>query len=150
MNLNTYKSALALVAAIAVIEAVLAWYFTPSNFGWALATPAVLFGLWVQSSAARYLGAAWFLLLTGFIVWPFIAAPDKTTFSLALIPLFIWGALCLIVSYILVFSKTFAAEFLHQKETQPAYKRTLKKVFIVVVILAVVVLTLNDIYHLAT
>ena len=149
MKFDTYNSALAFVAAIAVIEAVLAWYFTPGNFSLVGVTLVILFGLWVQSKVARYFGAVWFLVLVGLIVWPLFTT-GNVIFSPALIPLVFWGALCLIVSYILAFSKTFTAEFLHQKETQSAYKRTLAKAFIIIVILVVVILTLNDIYHLAT
>jgi hypothetical protein len=47
-----------------------------------------------------------------------------------------------------VISSTFATEFLHQQKTQPKYKGTLKRAFIIVLILAVVVATLNDVYHL--
>jgi hypothetical protein len=147
VNLNTYKATLYLVAIIALIETILTFYFTPGNFSLVGVTLAVLFGLWVQSKATRYLGAVWFLVLVGLIVWPLFTT-GNVIFSPALIPLVFWGALCLIVSYILAFSKTFAAEFLHQKEAQPAYKRTLAKAFIIIVILIVVILTLNDIYHL--
>jgi hypothetical protein len=147
VNFGGYKSALFLVAIVALIEAIFSFYFTPGNLSLVGVTLVFLFGLWVQNKAARYLGAVWFLVLAGLMVWPLFTT-GTVIFSPGLILLFIWAALCLVVAYILVFSKTFAAEFLHERETQPKYKRNLAKAFIIIVILIVVILTLNDIYHL--
>jgi hypothetical protein len=85
-----------------------------------------LFGLWVQSDIARYLGAVWLLISVGTIVWSLFTA-GKVILGLPTILVFLSGALSLIASYML-FSKRFAAEFLHQQKTQPKYKGTLKSI----------------------
>ena len=54
-----------------------------------------------------------------------------------------------LVSYVLLLSKRFKDEFLHEQKTQPKYKANLKKAFIAIAILAAAIATANDIYHLA-
>ena len=151
VSFNFYKSALYLVAVIALIEFILFVDLASHNLKSATflrvaITLLLLFGLWVQSDVARYLGAVWLLISVGTIIWPLLTV-NKVIFSFATILVFVSGALNLLVSYILL-TKRFTTEFVHQQNTQPKYKGALKRAFIVVLILAVVFVTLNDVYHL--
>jgi len=151
VSFNFYKSALYLVAVIALIEFILFVDLASHNLKSATflrvaITLLLLFGLWVQSDVARYLGAVWLLISVGTIIWPLLTV-NKVIFSFPTILVFVSGALNLLVSYILL-TKRFTTEFVHQQNTQPKYKGALKRAFIVVLILAVVFVTLNDVYHL--
>ena len=150
-SFNFYKSALCLIAAISIVEFILYLSLASHNFKSATflrvaLTILLLFGLWVQSTVARYLGAVLLLILAGTIVWSFFAV-DKVIFSLSTILVFFSGALSLVACYVLL-SKRFAAEFSHQQKAQPKYKGILKRAFVIVLVLAVVIATLKDFYHL--
>src|SRR4029450_36270 len=67
---STYYLVLFLVSGLALLEVFLGWYLVSYDFGRfsyirILLTIAVLIGLWVQSHAARYIGAIWLLLSVG-------------------------------------------------------------------------------------
>jgi hypothetical protein len=151
-NLRTYMFALYLVAGLALLEVFLGWYLVSQDYGRVsyiriLLTTAVLIGLWVQSHAARYLGAMWLLVSVGVLIWMLFAA-HKVAFNFAAVLVFLSGALSLIASYILLFSKKFISEFARQEKLQPDYKRDLRRALIALVILVFVVAIINDIYHL--
>jgi hypothetical protein len=110
-NFRTYMFALYLVAGLALSEVFLGWYLVSQDYGRVsyiriLLTTAVLTGLWVQSHAARYLGAMWLLVSVGVLIWMLFAA-HKVAFNFAAVLVFLSGALSLIASYILLFSKKF-------------------------------------------
>jgi hypothetical protein len=103
----------------------LGWYLVSQDYGRVsyiriLLTTAVLTGLWVQSHAARYLGAMWLLVSVGVPTWMLFAA-HKVAFNFAAVLVFLSGALSLIASYILLFSKKFRSEFARQEKMQPDY-----------------------------
>jgi len=144
--------ALYLVAGLALSEVFLGWYLVSQDYGRVsyiriLLTTAVLTGLWVQSHAARYLGAMWLLVSVGVLIWMLFAA-HKVAFNFAAVLVFLSGALSLIASYVLLFSKKFRSEFARQEKMQPDYKRDLRRALIALVILVFVVAIINDIYHL--
>jgi len=151
-NFSTYMFALYLVAGLALSEVFLGWYLVSQDYGRVsyiriLLTTAVLTGLWVQSHAARYLGAMWLLVSVGVLIWMLFAA-HKVAFNFAAVLVFLSGALSLIASYVLLFSKKFRSEFARQEKMQPDYKRDLRRALIALVILVFVVAIINDIYHL--
>jgi hypothetical protein len=151
-NFSTYMFALYLVAGLALSEVFLGWYLVSQDYGRVsyiriLLTTAVLTGLWVQSHAARYLGAMWLLVSVGVLIWMLFEA-HKVAFNFAAVLVFLSGALSLIASYILLFSKKFRSEFARQEKMQPDYKRDLRRALIALVILVFVVAIINDIYHL--
>ena len=83
----------------------------------------------------------------GSIVWPLV-----TSNRLEIWPVVIWGtglgAMYLVVCWLLLVSKQFASEFAYLQETQPAYKRTLRRIALAVIVVAVLVATANDVYYL--
>ena len=94
-NFGTYKFALYLVAGLALSEVFLGWYLVFQDYGRIsyiriLLTTAVLIGLWVQSHAARYLGAMWFLVSLGVLIWMLFAA-HKVAFNFAAVLVFCLG-----------------------------------------------------------
>ena len=106
-NFSTYMLALYLVAGLALSEVFLGWYLVSQDYGRVsyiriLLTTAVWIGLWVQSHAARHLGA----------------------FNFAAVLVFLSGALSLITSYILLFSKKFISEFARLEQMQPDYEKS--------------------------
>ena len=151
-NFSTYKFALYLVAGLALSEVFLGWYLVSQDYGRVsyiriLLTTAVLIGLWLQSHAARYLGAMWLLVSVGVLIWMLFAA-HKVAFNFAAVLVFLSGALSLIASYILLFSKKFKSEFACLEKMQPDYKRVLRRALIALVISVFVVAIINDINHL--
>jgi hypothetical protein len=151
-NFGTYKFALYLVAGLTLSEVFLGWYLVFQDYGRIsyiriLLTTAVLIGLWVQSHAARYLGAMWLLVSLGVLIWMLFAA-HKVAFNFAAVLVFLSGALSLIASYILLFSKKFRSEFARQGKMQPDYKHVLRRALVALVISLFVVAIMNDIYHL--
>jgi hypothetical protein len=108
---------------------------------------AVLFGIWVQSSLARYIGALWFFALAASFGWPLVrnfgAGSLLMTALLALTCL-----LCLACSSILLFSKNFARELRQLRDAQPTYKRILRKWAIGSLIVLTLAATAVDIYRL--
>jgi heme A synthase len=86
-NFRTYMFALYLVAGLALSEVLLGWYLVSQDYGRVsyiriLLTTSVLIGLWVQSHAARYLGAMWLLVSVGVLIWMLFAA-HKVAFNFA-------------------------------------------------------------------
>lgn len=150
-----YRLALYLSASITVAELLLFFYvFTFGGYEAAsravvrVAVPLViLFGLWVTSGAARYIGAVWFLIVAASTIWPlFMGGPIVLWYPVA------WGvivgALSLVAVWLLALSKQFSTEFARQREVEPAYKKTLRRLAIVAIVLAALIATANDIYHL--
>jgi hypothetical protein len=150
-NFSTYKFTLYLIGGLALSEVFLGWYLVSQDYGRVshiriLLTTAVLIGLWLQSHAARYLGALWLLASVGVLIWMLFAA-HKVAFNFAAL-LFLSGALSLIASYILLFSSKFRSEFARLEKMQPDYKRVLRRALIALVISVFVVALINDINHL--
>jgi GYF domain 2 len=152
LGFSYYKTALYLTSAIALIEVNLFFYLAPHNlkvsFGRVAIAPVVLFGLWIQSNVARYLGAIFFLILVASVIL-LLFTLDKVSLNIVTILVLVSGVLSLFVIYILLLSKQFATEFSYQQKGQPKYKNYLRRIFIVVVVLVVAIATANDIYHLA-
>jgi hypothetical protein len=151
-NFRSYKLALYLVAGLVLSEVFLGWYLVSQDYGKVsyiriLLTTAVLIGLWLQSHSARYLGAMWLLLSVGVLIWMLFAV-HKVAFNFAAFLVFLYGALSLIASYILLFSKKFRSEFARLEQMQPDYKRVLRRALIALVISVFVIAIINDIYHL--
>ena len=151
-NFSTYKFALYLVAGLALSEVFLGWYLVSQDYGRVsyiriLLTTAVLIGLWLQSHAARYLGAMWLLVSVGVLIWMLFAA-HKVAFNFAAVLVFLSNVLSLIAAYILLFSKKFKSEFERLEKMQPYYKQGLSRALIALVISVFVVAIINDIYHL--
>src|SRR6266576_1848210 len=114
-NFSTYMLALYLVAGLVLSEVFLGWYLVSQDYGRVsyiriLLTTAVLIGLWLQSHAARYLGAMWLLVSVGVLIW-MLFATHKVVFNFSAVLVFLVGTLSLIASYILLFSKKFKSEF---------------------------------------
>jgi hypothetical protein len=151
-SFNTYKFALSLVAGLILFEIFLGWYLVSQDYGRAsyiriLLPIAVLIGLWVQSHAARLLGAIWLLLSVTVLIWMLFAA-HKIAFNFAALLVFVCGGLSLVASYILLFSRKFKAECARLEKIQPHYKRILRRALIALVISLFVVAMFHDIYHL--
>jgi hypothetical protein len=149
---STYEFTLCLVAGLTLSEALLGWYLVSQDYGRVsyiriLLTTAVLIGLWLQSHAARYFGAIWLLVSVGVLIWMLFAA-HKVAFNFAAVLVFLSGALSLIASYILLFSRKFRSEFERLEKMQPDYKRVLRRALIALVISVFVITILNDIQHL--
>ena len=89
----------------------------------------------------------WLLVSVGVLIWMLFAA-HKVEFNFAAVLVFLSGALSLIASYILLFSKKFRSEFARQEKMQPDYKRVLRRALVALVISLFVVAIMNDIYHL--
>src|SRR3954454_13755247 len=107
MMRNYYQLTLYLIAAIAL--AGLVWFLHVSAFGSEAAKGAVvfvalplaiLFGLWLGSNFARYIGALWFLVSVGAVIWP-IATTGKITFSFGAAWVVLLGALSLSACWLL-------------------------------------------------
>jgi hypothetical protein len=138
-----YTPTLLLLAGICLIDLLLPLYVTLAHHGAASApierlgiSVAVLFGVWLYSDLVRVLGGLWLLvsagLLTEALVLNFDTDPVIT----------IWFILaCLLrlaCAWILLFSTEFASELGALRETQPAYKRTLRKLAIEALTIAAV------------
>jgi dolichyl-phosphate-mannose--protein O-mannosyl transferase len=107
------------------------------------------FGLWIGSNFVRYVGAALLVLWAGALIWPLISAgidPDRLLLQL----LFVLSAcLCLGTAWLLLLSRKFRTEFAEEQKLQPKYKSYLRRGLLDIAIAAMVIATLNDIYHLA-
>jgi hypothetical protein len=151
-NFSTYKFALYLVAGLVLSEVFLGWYLVSQDYGRVsyiriLLTTAVLIGLWLQSRAARYLGAMWLLVSVGVLIW-MLFATHKVVFNFSAVLVFLVGTLSLIAAYILLFSKKFRSEFARLEKMQPDYKRVLRRALTALVISVFVIAIINDIHHL--
>jgi hypothetical protein len=87
------------------------------------------------------------LVSVGVLIWMLFAA-HKVAFNFAAVLVFLSGALSLIASYILLFSRKFRSEFERLEKMQPDYKRVLRRALIALVISVFVITILNDIQHL--
>jgi hypothetical protein len=153
VRLNYYKSALYSTAAIAMIELIANLYLVSYSvervpYTRALMAFLILFGLWVQSNNTRILGAIWFLIMVGSVIWPLFTL-DKVNLNFVAILFLVSSALGLFVSYTLLLSKQFKTEFFHELEKRPKYKKTLRIIVVVGIVLAGLIATMNDIIHLA-
>jgi hypothetical protein len=153
--LASYRAVLFLTSAIALIE--LAIFLYLASFSFEAASRAIIrvvmalgivFGIWVQSNIIRYLAALWLVISGASVFWPLISI-ERFVISVPSILFLVAGTLSLVAAPMLVFSRTFSQEFSREREMQPAYKKTLWKAALVVVLVAIVVATLNDIYNIA-
>jgi hypothetical protein len=152
-RLGYYWFALSLTGAIALAEFMVLtlvssnWQDVRTFAHRIVAVLAIAFGLWVHSYVARYLGALWFLMSTGTIIWALVSQP--LVFSFALVCILVLIGLNLSAAGVLLLSRPFADEFRHRRETEPRYKRTLRLAAHVAVIAMVVIATAMDVYRLA-
>jgi hypothetical protein len=107
------------------------------------------FGIWIGSNFVRYVGGALLVLWAGALIWPLISSgvdPDRLLLEL----LFVFSAcVCLATAWLLLLSRKFRAEFVEEQAQQSKYKTYLRKGLLYAAIAAMVIATLNDIYHLA-
>jgi len=146
--MSHYRLALYLTSAVALLEALLV--ASISSFDVALARSAsvrpfvavvIVFGLWVQSKIARYLGVAWYVLMIVSVVW---ALPSARVWSVTLALFLVVSLLQLAGAGILLLSKEFAREFAEQREKQPFYKKQLAVCGAIAVIAVIVVMFAID------
>jgi len=151
MNLFGYRSTLVLIAVLTIVNFVFSAFIDRQGFFlfYVAVGLAVGFGVWLQSKFFRYAGAIWVALLVGAVLWPILSL-QKIVWNYGLIWFFLLGILSVLILYNLLLSKKFSSEFARERETQPEYKKIIWKVFVVVLVLAALIATLNDIYNLAT
>jgi len=150
-----YESALYLTLAIAVVGSFNIGYIyfygyerASSMTIYVAAALATAFGLWVQSKFVRFVGAGWFLISTAVIFWPLFSSA-KIVWSIGVVLFTAIGILSLAAAYILLLSKNFRTEFYAERDSQPPYKQTLRKAFVILLIIAASIATAFDIYNLA-
>lgn len=114
-----------------------------------VASLIIPFGLWVGSNFIRYIGATLLVLWAGALIWPLISAgidPDRLLLQF----LFVLSAcLCICTAWLLLLSQKFRAEFAEEQKLQPRYKSYLRRGLLYTAIIAMVIIVLSDIYHLA-
>ena len=150
-----FKLTLYLTLAILANDLVIFFYLASHGYERASAitiyvviTAIVAFGLWVQIGLTRFVGAAWFLLSVFAVFWP-IYSTGKIVWDPAVALFFVLGILSLVTAFLLLFSRKFKSEFYAERNNQPAYKRSLKRAFIILLIIVAAIATAVDIYHLA-
>jgi hypothetical protein len=151
-KLGHYKAALYLSVAAALATCVLWGLIFPQrqgNIAYCIIALLIPFGLWLQSSFARYGGAAFMLLVAGSLIWPMLSTSLAVAHRQPLLALLfvITALLNLLTAAILLLSRKFATEFADRKN-QPKYKTYLRYGLLAVIIGAVVIATANDIIHL--
>src|SRR5205807_1104054 len=99
---------------------------------------AIVFGVWVQSNIIRYLGALWLIISAASVFWPLISI-DRFVISMPAILFLIAGTISLVTSPILLFSKTFSAEFYRERKMQSRYKTFLWYAILIAMLAAMVV-----------
>ena len=117
-----YRAALVLVSAVGLIEVITFLYVKPYNLESSNSLLirsaidfAVVFGIWVQSAVARYLGALWLLFVAASTFWP-LAANSHLAASIPLFLFLIEGTISLVACVILIFSTTSAEEFSRKRK----------------------------------
>jgi threonine/homoserine/homoserine lactone efflux protein len=80
-------------------------------------------------------------------IWPLFSG-DKIVWNIVLAWIFSMGVLSLIIACTLLFSKTSANEFAEEWEKQAGYKKALRSAFAILLLIAAMAATLNDIYNL--
>ncbi|HLG81695.1 MAG TPA: hypothetical protein VKY22_11815 [Bradyrhizobium sp.] len=138
MRIGPYRWALLFMAAICLIHLTVALYVVLVQHGTAVSTffrlgvsSAVLFGIWVQSNLARLVGGLWLLVLlfcflTPLIFWPTVS--DLGRASPLFEALYVLGLLlCAPCYWLLLCSRDFEKEYCELRQTQPAYKTSLKE-----------------------
>ena len=137
ISISHYRLALSFLAAICLIQLLVALYVVLVQHGTADGTlfrlgvsASVLFGIWVQSSLARLVGGLWLLVLLFSFLVPLITWPAVSDLGRASMPfqaLFVLGfLLCGPTYWLLLGSRDFEKEFRELGERQPAYKTSLK------------------------
>lgn len=150
-GLSRYKAALYLSSAAALATCLLDDLLFPQRGGSIVFCPIALlipFGLWLQSSLARYGGAAFMLLVAGALISPLLRMVLYKHQPLLALLFVITAGLNLLAAGVLVFSERFRVEFAEERKHQPAYKVYLKW-SLVAVIAAMLLATVNDIINLA-
>lgn len=151
-----YRSALFLACALACTH--IAFLLYASYLGWsrfnaiaiyASAAAVIVVGLWVQSRIARYAGGIFCLISAAAAAWPAVS-DGKPVLSLGLLWVISMGVISLVLGYLLLFSRTFASEFEHQRAIQPAYKGHLRTGVLLILGIAAAIATLIDILRLAS
>jgi hypothetical protein len=152
-QLSTYQWALYLVTGIVLIEVIVLLVLASYDFELAkkgaprLPLPLfALFGIWTQSYFFRYLGAA-LLAIVGVLTLAMLFERDTAVGVLWAVML-IGAALSLLTSFILVFSRTFSAEFARERKLQPRYKYWLRSIAVAVIVVVGGVGALRDIWKL--
>jgi hypothetical protein len=151
-----FKSALGLLAAILLVELSALFYIfmnrgalPEGSFLLPLSAMVILFGIWVQSGVVRYLGALWLVVTLGLIVWA-VLSHRYGLWNFWFAGVWIVGSLHLATLWILLLSRRFSVEFAHLRDTQPVYKKILRRLSDAVLIIATTAATLADVYHFAS
>lgn len=151
---GAYWQALYLTSAISLIHAAFFAYLLVFNvaaverkmlFYLAVAL-AVLFGIWIGSNLARYVGAIFFLISFGGVILGLFLT-DRFPSGPGLVWLIVMGALSLAAAWLLLLSRRFAQEFAEVRRTLPGYKRTLRGIAVAAVVTVALVATARDIYQ---
>jgi hypothetical protein len=145
-----YRAALYLSALIAAVNcsALLysRWYLphlADSSAIYAVAALTILVGLWLFSKIARYGGAAFYTFSAAtavFALWGFVG-PVQVGVIWAITT----GVLSLAAALVLVFSRSFAREFVSGRKQRPPYKKYLLGAFTFLIVLVVGVAVLIDV-----
>jgi hypothetical protein len=151
-----YRTALYLSALIAVVHGSFYGYaltYLPSLANrvliYVVIALAVYAGLWLLSKIVRYVGAAFYLFSAVAAALPWLGFDRKMMMTVGAVWGVTMGVLSLVAALILVFSKSFGKEFAAELEKRPVYKKHLLSAFAVLIVLAAVAETLNDIVNLA-
>jgi|GEM_PF-1597680 hypothetical protein len=150
-KLSHYRAGLYLSFAAALATCLLYGLIFPQRGGSIIFCEIVLlipFGLWLQSSLARYGGAALMLLVAGALIPPLLSMVLVKHQPLLALLFVITGGLNLLAAGVLVFSEKFGVEFAEERKHQPAYKVFLKWSLVAGVIVVMLLATVNDIINL--
>jgi hypothetical protein len=153
-GVSFYRLSLYLASAIALIELALLMYFLSINFEFGkqyairfILAILIVFGLWVHSNLMRYLGGVWLAVSAVSIFWPLFSG-GRWTIGIAETGLILIGILSLVTSLVLLLPKSLTPEISSLRETQPRYKKIVKKAVIATVVVAAVAATINDVMRL--
>jgi hypothetical protein len=151
MKLFGYRSTLVLIALLTIVNFVFSAFIDRQGFFlfYVAAGFAVGLGVWLQSNFFRYAGAIWAALLVGAVLWPVLSL-QKIVWNYGLIWVFLLGIFSALILYNLLLSKKFSFEFAQEREAQPTHKKIIWKIFVIILVVAALIATANDIYKLAT
>lgn len=128
------------------------WYF-PSDANrvgiYVFVAAAVSIGLWLQSKIARSVGAVFYLISAGAVAWP-LAFDRNIAMSIGTVWAVTMGVLSLVAALIFIFSKRLSEELSLEREKRTNFKKYLLNAFIILIVLAALAVTLNDIVNLAS
>src|SRR5262245_334733 len=113
---------------------------------WCAVLLIIPFGIWLQSSFIRYASAIFLAAAGASLLWPLASSGVDVIAARPLLAaaFVIVGAFNLLVTCILLFSKTFGQEFAHERKHQAKYKLALKRILIAAIAVAVSIAAINE------